>query len=268
MAGCLQRALRFGALLVSLSLMGLSGASLHAQTPGATPAPQSPWVFPPSKNSGPLPVVELGRPSKESADEQARRRTRENFRKNDLSLGLGDPDIQEMTLPRIECIICVENPDPSIPPNFVAAVVVGTVINASGYVSEDRKHVYSDYAIRVDEILKQDATANLKLGASLIVSRHGATVLFPSGLIRHYVVMGRGALKVGAQYLLFLWKLDAALIDYEVLDGNAFELTQGKAYRLDDEGCDTYNLAKETDAARLLAKTRALVSAEKAEKPK
>jgi hypothetical protein len=219
----------------------------------------------PSKHSGPLPKAEFGAMSKETPSEKILRRVRESRKKNFFPF-VTDPGTlvdgqQETTALLFENIVYVENADPSYPASLAAAIVVGTIVTAKGFVSEDRTYVYSDFKIRVDQILKQDPTASLVVGGHLIASRAGASVTFPSGHISHYVVDGRGMPKVGKQYLMFLWKTNEGLPEYEFLYRLTYELSDGRAYPLDDD--HFYREPEDEDAVLLLAKVKKAIAASK-----
>lgn len=249
---------------VLLSLF-LSGPAGFLCAPDANALPQQPQkatpnklLDKPSKHSGPAAKAEFGRPSTEAAPDQIRRRSRESRRKNFFPL-VTDPGTlvdgqQETTALRIEDYVSVEPSDPGYPASVSAAVIIGTVIGAKGFVSEDRTYVYSDYQIRVDEILKQDSRAKLTVGAQLIASRTGAAVHFLSGHVSHYLTMGRGLPKIGKQYLLFLLRSDPDLSEYDICYGAAYELSGGRAYPLDDD--HHYREPEYGDASRLVTKVK------------
>jgi hypothetical protein len=164
-------------------------------------------------------------------------------------------DQQETIALRIVDYVEVERSDPSYPASISAAVVIGTVIDAKGFVSDDRTYVYSDYQIQVDEILKPDASAKLTVGNRLVASRTGAAVQFPSGHVSHYLTLGRGQPKLGKQYLLFLLRPDRDIPEYDICNGGAYELSSGRALPLDDD--HYYSAPEDSDAPRLIAKIKA-----------
>jgi hypothetical protein len=114
-----------------------------------------------------------------------------------------------------------------------AAVVIGTVLGGKAYVSKDHTFVYSDYPVKVDQILKQDPSVNLTVGGVLVAMRQGGTIRFPSGHVRHFINNGHGFPAIGAQYLFFLLKPDA-VPEYEMAIGATYALRNGRVYPLDD----------------------------------
>lgn len=212
-------------------------------------AAQARDVIHPSKHSGPPPLAEFGAPSSETPAEQIRRQSREIRGKDSFGGFISDPgrfvDGREETDGFV--IIDYAGAFDPFPASMSTAVVVGTVISAKGFVSHDRTFVYSDYRIRVDEILKQDETTKLAVGGTIVASRTGATVRFPSGHTTRYFLHGHGMPKIGAQYLLFLFRDDASHPEYWIGIGAAYELAEGKGFPLDDfqpklEGIDSSEL--------------------------
>jgi hypothetical protein len=212
----------------------------------------------PSKHSGPLPTVEFGSVSGETPAEQVRRQDRESRRRNFFPRLIADPGRffngeRETVSIKIEEIVTIENPDPAYPASLCSAVVVGTVTGATAFVSQDRTYAYSDYRVKVDQVLKQDTEFKLTAGTRVTVSRPGATVIFPSGHVTHFVLLDRGHPKIGKQYLLFLWKLDPSFREYEILYGGSYELSHGRAYSLDD-GFHYFRAPEDSNANLLLTK--------------
>jgi hypothetical protein len=132
----------------------------------------------------------------------------------------------------------------AFPASRSAAVVVGTVLGGKAFVSKDRTYVYSDYQVRVDQVLKQDPTANLSVGGRLVASRGGGTIHFPSGRIRNFINHGEGMPAIGSQYLLFLVKPNIPEPEYEIIIGGAYELRNGKAHPLDDINTELDNVSE------------------------
>lgn len=245
-------------VLLSFPICFLASTKANAQAPRDPKNVPATRLDKPSKNSGPNPRADYGRPSTESVAEQIRRRSRETRRRN-IFPPVTDPgklveDQQETTAIRIEDYVYVETSDPSYPASISAAVVIGTVLDAKGFVSDDRTYVYSDYQIQVDDILKQDTAAKLVVGRRLVASRTGAAVYFTSGHITHYVTLGRGQPKVGKQYLFFLLRPDPDIAEYDICYGAAYELSDGRALPLDDE--HHYRGLEDADASRLIKKIR------------
>jgi hypothetical protein len=146
------------------------------------------------------------------------------------------------------------------PASRSAAVVTGTVLAGKAYVSKDHTFVYSDYQIKVDQVLKQDPSAGLTVGDLVVAMRQGGTIRFPSGHVRHFLNNGHGMPAVGAQYLFFLLKPDP-VPEYEIAIGAAYELRNGRVYPLDDLS-NEFDGASESD---FLGKVQTAIAAQSAQ---
>jgi hypothetical protein len=60
----------------------------------------------------------------------------------------------------------------AIPVEISDAVVVGTVLNATAYLSPDATGVYSEFTLKVDEVMK-DRSGSILADTSLAVDREG-----------------------------------------------------------------------------------------------
>jgi hypothetical protein len=140
----------------------------------------------------------------------------------------------------------VGNGREAIPVDSSDCVVLGRVQSAKAFVTPDRKGVYSEFSIVVDSVVGQDAKQSVAPENELLGIRGGGTVVFPSGHRRKVLFEKIGYPKIGPQYLFFL-RLQPNSDDYGIL--TAYELTNGKAYPLDDgqpflryEGMDQHSL--------------------------
>lgn len=124
-----------------------------------------------------------------------------------------------------------------IPASMSNAVIVGTILSGKSFMSSKHDSVYTDYQIRVDQILKPDNSANsanLAVGQQLVASRMGGKIHFPSGHITDFYIAGRGLPKIGSQYILFLIKPASDLPEYRIGFPAGYEITNGHVYPLDD----------------------------------
>lgn len=97
------------------------------------------------------------------------------------------------------------------------AIVVGFVHDARAYLSNNRSVVYSEFSVRVDEILK-DAPNPLNEGQEIVAQRLGGAVIFPSGKVQHYRISKQGFPRTDEKYILFL-KSNGE--DYDIITGYA-----------------------------------------------
>lgn len=91
---------------------------------------------------------------------------------------------------------------PAFPVIRSSNVIVGEIVGAEAYLSEDTTKVYSEFIVRVTEVFKNDAT--VKVGDSITVERLGGRVRFSSGKIVTSMVSHQDMPRVGRQYVLFL----------------------------------------------------------------
>jgi hypothetical protein len=110
-------------------------------------------------------------------------------------------------------------------------VVVGEVTSAEAFLSRDRNWVYSDFGVKVESVLKQDSAHPVQEGATLVTYRNGGALRFPSGHIRHYIIMNHGFPGVGDRYLLFLSRDSHQAGRYFIDRG--YQLKDGLVYPLD-----------------------------------
>jgi hypothetical protein len=200
----------------------------------------------------------------ESPQDQERRHIREKRYGDFLPQPLIDPgatvDGQAETshLSFIDYVTLGNSQDPpGIPASLSTAVVVGTIVGGKCFINKAHTFVYTDYQVKVDQILKPDLAANLTVGGFVTAARPGGTVHFPSGHVRNVLNVGHGLPEIGAQYVLFLWKAIPNLPEYEILINSGYQLRSGRAYALDDANSEYDDL----DAGALLEKIQKSVTA-------
>lgn len=119
---------------------------------------------------------------------------------------------------------------PALPAAQSAAVVIGEVLSSEAHLSNDRHGVYSEFSVRVDEVLK-GVGPGMEVGRSISVDRAGGFVQYPNGHKRLYRVAGQNMPRVAARYVLFLTASDGGQ-NYQIL--TAYELIGGKVSPLDE----------------------------------
>ncbi|HKP68909.1 MAG TPA: hypothetical protein VJV05_06475 [Pyrinomonadaceae bacterium] len=83
-------------------------------------------------------------------------------------------------------------------------VVIGLAIGVSAYLSNDKTGVYSEYTIRVEQVLKDGGSRNLMAGSTITMDRAGGAVRYPDGHKVAYFIAERKLPVVGTMYALFL----------------------------------------------------------------
>ena len=216
----------------------------------------------PSKNSGPLPFARLDQNVAEEPVASLRRHSRE-LRHKDFYRLLSDPGKHvegeaETILVRSYNYHGAFEPFPA---SQASVVATGLIIKAQAHVSRDRTYVYSDFTFKIDGLLKSEPALNLSQGSVITVSRAGASVQFPSGHVRHYLIEGQGMPKIGSRYLLFLTRDDPTNpFDFVILVAGAYELdgSKNKVWALDDFN---ESMIDSLDVNSLLLKARNAVEA-------
>jgi hypothetical protein len=204
----------------------------------------------PTKYSDAPAKGEFQNQSSELASDQERRVVRESRYKNTYPEITDPGNSPNSTEPGEDSVVTINDYTAPLDPFPVApsaAIVVGTVLSGKAFVSKDRTYVYSDYQVRVDRLLKQDASASLAVGEQIVVSRGGGTIRFPSGHIRNYLNNGEGFPAIGSQYLFFLGKPNFPEHEYEQIIGSLYQLSGGKVHPLDDEQLGPFDDMSEWD---------------------
>jgi hypothetical protein len=218
----------------------------------------------PTKYSDAPAKGEFQNQSSELASDQERRVVRESRYENAYPEITDPGNSPNSTEPGEDAVMTIHDwaaPLDPFPVAPSAAIVAGTVLSGKAFVSKDRTYVYSDYQVRVDRVLKQDASASLAVGEQIVVSRAGGTIRFPSGHIRNYLTSGEGFPTIGCQYLFFLGKPNFPQHEYEQIIGSLYQLSDGKVHPLDTEQLplfdDMSDVAFISKVEQVIAKSRA-----------
>jgi hypothetical protein len=121
-------------------------------------------------------------------------------------------------------------PEPALPAGGGDAVVIGEVEGARAYLSEDKANVYSEFAVRINDVLKNSPASPLSPGDSTAMIRFGGGVRFPSGKVIRVGFGGKPLPRRGLQYL-FCLRHNEAEQDYLIV--TAYELRSGRVIPLD-----------------------------------
>lgn len=149
---------------------------------------------------------------------------------------------------------------PAIPAAKSDVVALGEVINSQAYLSDDKTGVYSEFTVRVEEILKDNNVTSILPGSLIVTERRGGRVKFPSGRVLRYGVAGQGLPRNGRRYAFFLERNDQ---QYFIL--TAYELQSGQIHPLDGASAlgggrwagDSY---QGVDATQFLNEVRGIVA--------
>lgn len=119
---------------------------------------------------------------------------------------------------------------PALPAERSSAVITGEVLSAHAYVSTDQSGVYSEFAIRVNEVLKNDERAPLAPGDLVSADRPGGRVRIRPGQTVLFTIMGQQMPLVNRQYIFFLSEGGPGS-NYEIVTG--YEVREGRVFPLD-----------------------------------
>lgn len=120
---------------------------------------------------------------------------------------------------------------PTLPVAQSDAVVIGNVSSARAYLTSDKNAVYSEFAIHLSKVLKNDSRTPLSPGDSIVAARPGGRVRYTSGHVSRFSLTGHGMPRVMRQYVFFLTRDNQEEDDYHVVTG--YELRNGRIFPLD-----------------------------------
>ncbi len=185
-----------------------------------------------SRHSGPPPVAEY-----ERSDRQVRpkRAAKDKRLQHLFPRPLADPagELGRETLnDRVD--IDYVGVMQALPIAKATTIILGTVTRAKSFVTPDKTGVYSEFAIRVNEVLKQDDVAPVTAGEIVIGTRLGGSVAFPSGRRENVIIEAAGFPKENVTYVLFGWRSPETDDPHDYGIYTAYEISGGLVYPLDD----------------------------------
>ena len=172
-----------------------------------------------------LPIVNFDTPGPGNANEKARRNAK--GKRFDGSSPVAEPHPEAGAKGILDSWM---QSLPALPVAASDAIVIGEITNAQAYLSPDKTGVYTEYTVRVDEVLKQSSAAQPASGGLVDVQREGGRVQFPSGRVQSYITHYQGVPVTGQRYVLFLKHNEQADV-FIILTG--YEQRDGKVYPLD-----------------------------------
>jgi len=115
------------------------------------------------------------------------------------------------------------------------AVVTGTVTAGQAYLSNDKQNLYSEFKLKIQEVVKAADDPFVRAGDSIDIQRKGGAIRLPSGKVVVRGISEDSMPLIGKRYLLFL-KYDPNAEDYGALTG--YQLEGNEVYRLDELNYD------------------------------
>jgi hypothetical protein len=175
-----------------------------------------------------FPIADYSAPESADAEERAKRRAK-GKKFNNSMMTVTPSDTDQVTTSSEHWAAGL----PAIPADQSNAVVIVEVTDARAYLSNDKTGVYSEFNVRVDDVLKNNCSRPLTCGSLTTIERPGGRVRFSSGHIGQYFTAGQGMPRAGRRYLLFLTCKNQDE-DFQVLTG--YELRGGRIFLLDNPG--------------------------------
>ena len=93
---------------------------------------------------------------------------------------------------------------PAIPLAESSLIIIGEVVNSKASLSNDKSGVYSEYLVRVENILKSDKKKSIRTGATITMDRTGGYVQYPSGQKVLYQNDWQDLPELNGRYMFFL----------------------------------------------------------------
>jgi hypothetical protein len=209
-------------LLISLAILAtctaIAVAGFRNQTQkdvGGDAAYQNSW-----------PLTSYAVPKLTDPDKRARREARgKKYIKSTFRVHPDDPAENTTKVDALDPTL------PSLPVMQSNTVVLGEVLAANAYLSNDQSGVYSEFNIRIEDVLKNADLEPLTNGCLIDVEREGGRVKFSSGHIHWYSVDKENMPLVGRRYIFFLTRGDQEEA-FHIL--TAYELRGNKVFPLDE----------------------------------
>lgn len=143
---------------------------------------------------------------------------------------------------------------PKLPAAQSDVVVVGEITEASAFISADKRGVYSEFSLRVEETLKKDGGWVVSPGEVISVEREGGRVRYSSGRVEWYRISLQTLPQVNRRYVLFLKRTGED--SFSIITG--YELREGHAYALDS--ASQFRTLDGTDEAPFLQSVREAIA--------
>ena len=178
---------------------------------------------------GKFPVADYEAPEPSDPEKRAKRKAR-NRRHDNSMMGVKGglnpaPDVGD----EVFLINDWEVRVPALPASQSEVVLIGEVLDANAFVSEDKIGVYSEFNVRAGEVLKNVSPSSISVGDVICTERQGGQVRYPSGRTMWFRIQLQNMPAVGGRYVLFLKQgADGA---FSIITG--YELRGGRVYPLD-----------------------------------
>lgn len=122
------------------------------------------------------------------------------------------------------------SPPPVIPTTESDIIVIGKITELTTYLSNDKTGVYSEFKIKISQVLKNGLSIDLEPDCFITIDRPGGVVRYPGGQVVLYEDSQHSLPEVGHEYALFL-RADTKSENYEIV--TLHELLETKTIPLD-----------------------------------
>lgn len=119
---------------------------------------------------------------------------------------------------------------PAFPIALSDAVVLGQVVKAQAYLSENKTGLFSEFTVRIEEIFKNESLSLFAVGDVVDTEREGGRIRYSSGHIQQYIFQDQGMPRVGGRYVLFLRRTEQGETPYIL---TVYELRAGRVFPVD-----------------------------------
>jgi len=140
---------------------------------------------------------------------------------------------------------------PALPTSKSNVIVLGTVQSGEAHLSDNKKNIYSEFTVHIDDVLKADVS--LPTNNIITVDREGGIVTYPSGQQILYRNSRESMPSISKRYVFFLQYVNQ---DFRIL--TAYELDSDKVVPLDD--LDQFKEFAGKDTTTFLNNIRAILS--------
>ena len=133
----------------------------------------------------------------------------------------------------------------ALPVEQSQVIVLGTVVGAHAYMSDNKQAVYSEFTIEIEKIFKNETGKHAGVNNTIFAERQGGIVRFPTGFEKWVFIEGQGMPALKKRYLFFLSYdsvgLEPQKSDLSIL--TAYEISDGRLFPLDSPGGGSHPIA-------------------------
>jgi hypothetical protein len=120
--------------------------------------------------------------------------------------------------------------EPALPGEWSDTIIIGTVTDRQAHLSNDKSSIYSEFAVRVDEVLKNTSAQEVGVGSDIALERWGGGVRFSSGKVVRRAKSREQMPLANRQYVFYL-RSQNDVQSFHIVTG--YELRDGRVYPLD-----------------------------------